>query len=96
MTLRLSGHFSVFGLVSFVLKSPVLGIARQWSREKFTILTPKPRSHVRIVGYSPVIHLTPSALPHLEKDPPQNQEKRLQMGGQIFAGPVLSSSPLIV
>ena len=46
MTPRLSGHFFfIFGLV---LKS-LLGIARQWSREKFAILTPKPRSHVRIL-----------------------------------------------
>ena len=40
MTPRLSGHFSIFGLVFFVLKS-LLGIARQWSREKFAILTPR-------------------------------------------------------
>jgi len=47
MTPRLSGHFSIFGLVFFVLKS-TLGIARQWNLEKFAILTIKPRSHVRI------------------------------------------------
>ena len=29
----------------------LLGIARQWSREKFAILTLKPRSHVRILKY---------------------------------------------
>jgi len=47
----LPGAFdSLFGFVSFVLKSP-LGIARQWSREKFAILTLKPRSHVRILIY---------------------------------------------
>ena len=46
MTPRLSGHFSIFGLVFFVHKS-LLGIARQWSREKFAILTLKPPSHVR-------------------------------------------------
>ena len=46
MTPRLSGHFFfIFGLV---LKS-LLGIARQWSREKFAILTPKRRSHVRFL-----------------------------------------------
>ena len=45
MTPRLSGHFFIFGLV---LKS-LLGIERQWSREKFAILTPKPRSHVRML-----------------------------------------------
>ena len=50
MTPRLSGHFSIFGLVFFVLKS-LLGIARQWSREKFAILTLKPWSHVRILIY---------------------------------------------
>ena len=50
MTPRLSGHFSIFGLVFFVLKS-LLGIARQWSREKFAILSLKPRSHVRILKY---------------------------------------------
>ena len=38
MTPRLSGHFSIFGLVFFVPNS-LLGIARQWSREKFVILT---------------------------------------------------------
>ena len=51
MTLRLSAHIhSIFGLVFFALKS-LLGIARQWSREKFEILTRKPRSHVRILIY---------------------------------------------
>ena len=47
MTPRLSGHFSILGLVFFVLKS-LLGIARQWSREKIAILTLKPWSHVKI------------------------------------------------
>ena len=50
MTPRLSGHFSIFGLIFFVLKS-LLGIARQWSRKKIEILTLKPRSHVRILIY---------------------------------------------
>ena len=36
-----------------MLKS-LLGIARQWSREKFAILTLKPRSHVRIFNISNV------------------------------------------
>ena len=53
ITPRLSGHFSIFSLVFFVLKS-LLGIARQWSREKFAILTLKPRSHVRILYTSNV------------------------------------------
>ena len=43
----LSGHFSIFGLVFFVLKS-ILGIVRQWSREKFAILT---QSHGRSLIY---------------------------------------------
>ena len=38
MTTRLSGHFSIFGLLFFVLKS-IKGITRQWSREKFAILS---------------------------------------------------------
>ena len=43
-TSRLSGHFSIFDLVFFVLKS-LLEIAGQWSREKkTTVLTLKPRS----------------------------------------------------
>ena len=50
MTPRRSGHISIFGLVFFVLKSP-LGIPRQWNRTKFAILTLKPRSHVRILQY---------------------------------------------
>ena len=48
MTPRLSGYFSIFSLVFFVLKS-LLGIARQWSLQKIAILTLKPRSHVRIL-----------------------------------------------
>ena len=50
MTPRLSGNFSIFGLVFFVLKS-LLGIARQRSREKFATLTLKHRNHVRILVY---------------------------------------------
>ena len=38
------------GLVFLVFKS-LLGFARQWSREKFTIWTLKLRSHVRISIY---------------------------------------------
>ena len=59
MTPRLSNHFSIFGLVFFVLKS-LLGIARQWSHEKSAILTLKPRSRVGIILYyiSKFIHLT--------------------------------------
>ena len=38
MTPRSSDHFSIFGLVFFVLQS----IVRLWSREKFAILTLKP------------------------------------------------------
>ena len=48
MTPRLSGQFFILGLVFCVLKC-LLGIARQWSREKFAILSLKPRNHVRIV-----------------------------------------------
>ena len=48
MAPRLVGHFSIFGWVFFVRKSR-LGIARQWSRKKFAILTLKPRSQVRII-----------------------------------------------
>ena len=40
----------MFSLVFFVLKS-LLGIARQWSLEKFAILTLQPRSHVRTLIY---------------------------------------------
>ena len=47
MTPRLSGRFSIFGLVFFVFKS-LLEIARQWIRKKIAILSLKPRSHVRI------------------------------------------------
>ena len=38
VTPRLYGHISIFGLVFFVLKS-LLGIARRWSHEKFSILS---------------------------------------------------------
>ena len=46
MIMRLSGHFSIFGLVFFLLV-----IARQWSREKVVILSLKPRSRVGILIY---------------------------------------------
>ena len=46
MTPRFSSNFSSFGVLIFVLKSP-LEIARQWSRKKFAVLTLKHRSHVR-------------------------------------------------
>ena len=50
MAPRLSGQTSIFGVVFFVSKSP-LGIERQKELKKFTILTRKPRSHVRILIY---------------------------------------------
>ena len=50
MSPRLSGHFSVFGLVFFLLKS-LLGGARQWSLENFAILKLKSQRHVRILIY---------------------------------------------
>ena len=46
-TSRLSDHFSIFGLVFFVLE-PLLGIARQWSCMEFAISTPNAQSHGRI------------------------------------------------
>ena len=46
----LSGHFSKFGLVFFGLK-PLLKVAGQRNRRKCSILTKKPRSHVRILIY---------------------------------------------
>ena len=48
MTSRLSSNISVFGLVLIVLTS-LLGTARQCIREKFAILSLKPRSHVTIL-----------------------------------------------
>ena len=58
MTPRLSGHFSIFGLVLFVPKSP-LGMLRQWSLEKFEIFNDEviianeqPRKDVRLRGSS--------------------------------------------
>ena len=49
MTLRFSGNFSIFGLVFFALKS-LLEIAKQWSRKKFAILTPKPKTRLVVLG----------------------------------------------
>ena len=48
MVPRLSGQISIFGVVFFVSKS-LLGIERQKKLKKFTILTRKPLSHVRIL-----------------------------------------------
>ena len=50
MAPRLSGQTSIFGVVFFVSKS-LLGIERQKKLKKYTILTRKPRSHVRILIY---------------------------------------------
>ena len=47
MTLRLPGHFPIFGLVFFVLK-PLLEIARQWSRKN---MFQNPQSPARILIY---------------------------------------------
>ena len=52
---RLSGQTSIFGVVFFVSNSP-LGIERQKKREKFAILTRKPRSHARIFDISNVAY----------------------------------------
>ena len=48
--LRLSGQTSLFGVV-FVVFESLLGVERQKKLKKFTILTRKPRSHVRILIY---------------------------------------------
>ena len=50
MAPRLSGQISIFGVVFFVFES-LLGIERQKKLKKFTTLTRKPRSHVRILIY---------------------------------------------
>ena len=50
MVPRLSGQTSIFGVVFFVFES-LSGIERQKKLKKFTILTRKPRSHVRILIY---------------------------------------------
>ena len=55
----LSDHFSIFGLVFFVFKS-LLGIARQWSCEKFAILTLKPGG--TFVGYVPLASQSPYSI----------------------------------
>ena len=48
MAPRLSGQNSIFGGVFFISKS-LLGIESQKKREKFAILTRKPRCHARIL-----------------------------------------------
>ena len=48
MAPRLSGQTFIFDAVFFVSKSP-LGIERQTKLKKVTILTQKPRRHVRIL-----------------------------------------------
>ena len=72
MTPRLWGHFSIFGLVFFVFKS-LLGIARQWSREKFAILTLKPRIQVRtwpwVIAQAPVVQTLDSAIHRINHYP---------------------------
>ena len=50
MAPRLSGQTSIFGVVFFVFES-LLGIERQKKLKKFSILTRRPRSHVRILIY---------------------------------------------
>ena len=70
MTPRLSDHFSIFGLVFFVLTS-LLGKRRL---EKFAILTLKPRSHVSGLILTPKRALRPFFISiisriHLQKAP---------------------------
>ena len=48
MTLRLSSHISILGLVFFMIKC-LQGITGERSGEKFVLLSLKPRSHVRIL-----------------------------------------------
>ena len=50
MAPRLSGQTSIFGVVFFLFES-LLGTERQKKLQKFTILTQKPRSHVKILIY---------------------------------------------
>jgi len=50
MAPRLSGQTSIFGVGFFASKS-LLGIEGQKKLKKFTILTRKSRSHVRILVY---------------------------------------------
>ena len=50
MAPRLWGQTSIFRVVFFVFES-LLGIERQKKLKKFTILTRKPRSHVRVLIY---------------------------------------------
>ena len=50
MTQRLTGHFFIFGLVFFVLKT-LLGIEGQWNHEKFAIFSLKCQSHDRTFVY---------------------------------------------
>ena len=64
MTPRLSVHFSIFGLVFFVLKS-LLGMAGHWSHEKVAILALKPWSQERILIHRTwAIATFQVALPH--------------------------------
>ena len=53
-----SGQTSLFSVVFFVFKS-LLGIERRKKLKKFTFLTRKPRSHVRIMIYRTwaIVHL---------------------------------------
>ena len=76
MTPRFSGHFSIFSLVFFALKS-LLEIVRQWSPEKFAILTLKPRSHVRILLYRTwaITDLKTSWSARIKKLVPRNHKK---------------------
>jgi len=50
MSPRLSGQTYIFGVVFFVSKS-LLEIEGKKKREKFAILTGKPRSHAGILVY---------------------------------------------
>ena len=47
---NMTPRLSMLGFVFFALKS-LLGVARQWSGEKFAILNLRRLSHVRIMGF---------------------------------------------
>ena len=65
MAPKLSGQTSIFGVV-LLRSKPLLGTARQKKLKKFTILTRKPRNHVRILGNKGIRFERPQVLaPHI-------------------------------
>ena len=92
MTPGLSGHISIFCLIFFVFQC-LLGIARQWSSEKFVILSPKPQSQPSPQALR-FLHGTGERETRVTGDEPQGTMGRVQAAG--YPLPAFLCAPVFI